>query len=243
MRVSLISDTHAKHGRIVLPKEIRSNRVLPDLVGGDLLIHAGDFMTSGYSKSEVLDFFTWLNEIEYTNIVFIAGNHDRFAQVVPDEMAELVARFPKLTYLEDDFVEIVVGEERIKIYGSPWQPWFHNWAFNLPRGGEELGSKWEAIPEDTDIVITHGPAQGRLDTSGEPWNTPNLGCELLTKRLVAIKPKMHVCGHIHGGRGHEFDGDTHYFNASILDESYHYSYSPFNFDWNVKTNEVSMIQR
>ena len=94
MRVSLISDTHAKHGRNVLPKEIRSNRVLPDLVGGDLLIHAGEFMTSGYSKSEVLDFFTWLKEIEYTNIVFIAGNHDRLHKLFLTRWRSLSLDFP-----------------------------------------------------------------------------------------------------------------------------------------------------
>jgi predicted phosphodiesterase len=39
MKVTLISDTHTKHRNCEL-----------DLPGGDLLIHAGDFMNSGYEK-------------------------------------------------------------------------------------------------------------------------------------------------------------------------------------------------
>lgn len=242
MRVSLISDTHSKHGRIMLPSDLRGSNSTPDLVGGDLLIHTGDFMTSGFSKSELMDFLTWLDSIEYDHIVFIAGNHDRLAQISPDQMKEALEGFPKLTYLEDDFVEIEVGEEKIKIYGSPWQPWFHNWAFNLPRNGEELKAKWQAIPDDADIVLTHGPAQGLLDTSGPPYNRPLLGCELLTERLAEIRPKMHVCGHIHGGHGHLYDGHTHYFNASVLNERYEYANLPFNFDWNSKTNEIYWLR-
>jgi Icc-related predicted phosphoesterase len=64
-----------------------------------------------------------------------------------------------------------------------------------------------------DILVTHGPAQTHLDTSGPPYNQPNLGCELLTERIEEIKPKIHVCGHIHGGYGYKFDGQTHFFNV------------------------------
>jgi hypothetical protein len=36
--------------------------------------------------------------------------------------------------------------------GTPWQPEFGGWAFNLPRGQHCL-DKWERIPEDTDILV------------------------------------------------------------------------------------------
>lgn len=42
------------------------------------------------------------------------------------------------------------------------QPEFGGWAFNLPRGTPCL-EKWNNIPDDTDILITHGPALGRFD--------------------------------------------------------------------------------
>jgi hypothetical protein len=135
-----------------------------------------------------------------------------------------------------------MDEDRsVKIYGSPWQPEFYNWAFNLPRNGEELKAKWAAIPDYTEILITHGPAQGYLDTSGPPYNEPNLGCELLTKRIKEVKPKIHVCGHIHGGYGYMFDGDTHFFNASILNERYEFRNKPMTFDWDRDTNEVTFV--
>jgi Icc-related predicted phosphoesterase len=84
--------------------------------------------------------------------------------------------------------------------------------------GFELAGKWEAIPDDTDILITHGPAFGTLDTvTGRPYD--NLGCELLAERIEVIKPKIHVCGHIHSGYGYTFKDGTHFFNAAVLDET------------------------
>ena len=88
-----------------------------------------------------------------------------------------------------------------------------------------MAGKWEAIPDNTDILITHGPAFGTLDTvAGRPWD--NLGCELLTQRIEVIKPKIHVCGHIHSGYGYEFKDGTHFFNAAVLDEQYEYTQKP-----------------
>jgi Icc-related predicted phosphoesterase len=127
----------------------------------------------------------------------------------------------------------------IKIYGSPWQPEFYNWAFNLPRNGWELWQKWSDIPVDTDILITHGPAYGFVDkVIGRP---ENLGCELLAERIKTIKPKIHVCGHIHSGRGIIFNDGTLYINASVLDEQYNYTKKPFTIDFDFETNEWDVI--
>lgn len=231
MKVTLISDTHAKH-----------NMVGKDLPGGDLLIHAGDFMTSGYSPMEAIMFFKWLDEIKnYDTKVFIAGNHDRWMQDEPQDAKGMLTGYKTIDYLEDERMELWFSEEQdhqISIYGSPWQPEFYNWAYNLPRAGEELKAKWDAIPADVDILITHGPAQTYLDTSGAPYNTPLLGCELLKERVELIRPKIHVCGHIHGGYGHYYNGHTHFFNASMLNERYEYAHEPFTFDWDPITNEI-----
>jgi hypothetical protein len=154
---------------------------------------------------------------------------------------ELLDFYNKVTYLQDNLE--VIGEDyetAVKVYGSPWQPEFYNWAFNLPRMGWELEQKWTDIPENTDILITHGPAWGHLDTI--KGHSVPLGCELLSERLKTLKPKIHVFGHIHTGYGYKFDGTTHFFNAAILDERYNFTQKPFTVDWNPETNVVEFVE-
>lgn len=235
MRITLISDTHTKHAELMWDKT--------DLPGGDLLIHAGDLMNSGYNSNDITSFCKWFNELEqYDHKVFIAGNHDRKFEDKPEQAMEIVNSYKWIDYLQDSWIEVGDDKETAKIYGSPWQPEFYDWAFNLPRQGKELEAKWAAIPTDTDILITHGPVQGHLDTSGPPYNEPNLGCPLLRHHIDTVsRPKIHVCGHIHGGYGYKFDGQTHFFNASILNERYEYVNKPVTFDWDPNTNEITFI--
>ena len=239
MKITVISDLHTRHG--LIPME--------DLPGGDLLICAGDIMNSGYNKNDILDFCTWFNSLDqYEDKVFIAGNHDRMFENHPEAVEELTNIFLDIDYLQDE--ELVIygdgpngdrPEDNIRIYGSPWQPEFYNWAFNLPKNGIELAAKWEAIPDNTDILITHGPAYDTLDTVvGRFWD--NLGCNLLAERIAVIKPKIHVCGHIHSGYGYEFKDGTHFFNASILDEQYEYTQKPMTFDWDKESNTIEFVK-
>lgn len=229
MKITFISDTHTKHDELLWDKT--------DIPGGDLLIHTGDIMNSGRNPMDIAKFCKWFDGLEqYHHKVFIAGNHDRLFETDPEMASEIYNSYKNITYLQDNWAQVGDDSFMAKIYGSPWQPEFYNWAFNLPRRGTELMSKWEAIPEDTDILLTHGPAQGHLDTSGPPYNEPNLGCELLAERIAEFKPKIHVCGHIHGGYGYKFDGHTHFFNASILNERYEYVNKPMTVDWNPETN-------
>ena len=234
MRITVISDTHTKHGLIPLT----------DLPGGDLLIHAGDIMNSGYNKNDILDFCTWFHSLEqYDKKIFIAGNHDRMFENHPEGVEELLNIYFDIDYLQDEAYDLYDLDTDIstKIYGSPWQPEFYSWAFNLPKNGIELAGKWEAIPDNTDILITHGPAFGTLDTvAGRPWD--NLGCELLAERIEVIKPKIHVCGHIHSGYGYVFKNGTHFFNAAVLDEQYEYTQKPMTFDWDKETNTIEFVK-
>jgi Icc-related predicted phosphoesterase len=229
MRITLISDTHNKHKHV-------HNKGLGDLPGGDLILHAGDISSMGY-KHEIVEFAKWYDQLEYTHKVFVAGNHDWGFETHPDQALEAIERYG-VTYLQDKMRTIKDGETVINIYGTPWQPEFCNWAFNLPKNGPGLASKWEAIPEDTDILVTHSPAFGKLDTV-EGRRSEHLGCELLAERIEVIKPKIHVCGHIHTGYGYYFNGETHFFNASALNESYIYTQKPFTFDWDPITNEIN----
>jgi len=241
MRITLISDTHTKHDELSYDPK--------DLPGGDLLIHAGDLMNSGRNPEDIKEFCKWFNGLEqYDHKVFIAGNHDRMFEDVPEQAMEIVNSYKWIDYLQDDW--IIVGDGLInetgekqtaKIYGSPWQPWFYDWAFNLPKGGPGLMAKWEAIPKDTDILITHGPPQDHLDISGPPYNEPHLGCALLREKVDEQPPKIHVFGHIHGGHGYKFHNGTHFFNASILNERYEYVNRPVTFDWNPETNEITFL--
>ena len=243
--VTLISDTHAKHNMLTNYKSIRNSKRPLDLPGGDLLIHAGDFMTSGYSVTEATQFFEWFDSIDnYEYKIFIAGNHDRVMQDIPDEMQGILTAYKTIDYLQDDECVMYYDgpngdrpEDNIRIYGSPWQPEFYNWAFNLPRNGPGLASKWEAIPANTDILVTHGPAFGYLDDTIGRRGT-HLGCELLAERIEALRPKIHVSGHIHSGHGYYYNGHTHFFNAAVLDERYNYTQAPFNFQWDNITNEI-----
>jgi len=241
MRITFISDTHSKHKQIT-----------HDLPGGDLLIHAGDMSSMGY-REEIKNFCDWFDSINnYYHKVFIAGNHDwgfidqiKFTisgeAEIPESTQQILNSYKTFDYLFDDKVEVGEAVDKlIKIYGSPWQPEFYNWAFNLQRKGTKLFDKWEAIPENTDILITHGPAYGFVDTVKFRPNE-NLGCELLAARIAKIKPKIHVCGHIHTGYGHYFDGTTHYINAAVLDERYAYTQKPMTADWNPETNELIFI--
>jgi Icc-related predicted phosphoesterase len=233
MRITFISDTHTKH-----------NQVTSSLPGGDVLIHAGDISSMGY-RNEIQDFIKWFSGLEnYKHKIFIAGNHDWGFQTEPKATEHLLELNPGCEYLQDNL--FLIGddtddyEDMVKVWGSPWQPEFYNWAFNLPRQGWELGVHWNQIPEDTEILITHGPPFGHLDTvkSNPTFNT---GCELLRERVDVVRPKIHVFGHIHTGYGYKFDGNTHFFNAAVLDEQYYFTQKPMTVDWDPKTNELSFI--
>ena len=236
MKVTLISDTHSKH-----------RQLSSDLPGGDLLIHAGDFMNSGYSSYEAEEFFNWFDKIDtYDTKVLIAGNHDRLMENDPEWASGILTGYKTIEYLQDeDLVLYYDGhngdfpEDNVRIYGSPWQPEFNNWAFNLPRNGEEMKARWDAIPTDTDILVTHGPPFGYHDIPG--GDNIRVGCEMLRYRVDEIKPKIHVFGHVHGGCGYYYNGHTHFFNASVLNERYNYTNKPFHFEWDQATNEIKWL--
>ena len=233
MKITFISDTHAKH-----------NQVTSSLPGGDVLIHAGDISNKGY-RTEIQDFIKWFSTIEnYTHKIFIAGNHDFSCQDEVSAVQELLRLNPGSEYLYDDM--FLIGDESadyddmVKVWGSPWQPEFYNWAFNLPRQGAELKEVWNMIPSDVDILITHGPPYGHLDYV--TYSKQNVGCELLRDRIDLIKPKIHVFGHIHSSYGYKFDGTTHFFNATVLDERYNFTQKPLSVEWDPKTNELNFVE-
>ena len=186
----LTSDTHGRHRNLIVPD-------------GDVFIHAGDITRFGGEIDDLVDFNDYLATLPHPHKIVIAGNHDFCFE---RDNARSRSILTNATYLEDDGVSI----DGVTYYGSPWQPVFLDWAFNLERGSA-LREKWAMIPEGTDVLITHGPPRGILD---EVFGGERVGCADLLERVRKVNPKVHVFGHIHEARGmHEQDGTT-FVNAS-----------------------------
>lgn len=121
----------------------------------------------------------------------------------------------------------VVGKANIRIYGSPWQPEFCDWAFNLKRGPDSA-RVWSKIPLDTDVLVTHGPPQGQGDLTEDGFSC---GCEELLAVVEGMEtpPRVHVFGHIHEGYGHWTNGKTLFVNASTCNFDYRPTNRPILF--------------
>jgi len=231
MKITLFSDPHTKHAQVE-----------KDLPGGDVLICAGDIAGAGY-KHEIQNFCHWFDSIKnYDHKIFIAGNRDRYFEDNPKEAREILKQYPSITYLEDDLYVILENDDyskNIKIWGTPWQPDFFNWAFNLPRNSEIMKSKWDMIPNDIDILVTHGPPHGILDLSS--YGNEHCGDELLKDTILEKKPKIQVFGHVHSDYGYTFNENTHFFNASMLSEGYYYRNKPFNIDFDKESGKLTFL--
>jgi Icc-related predicted phosphoesterase len=194
MRITIISDTHGFY---------------PTLQGGDILIHCGDAFNRN-NHSELVKFIDWFSSQNYNTKIYIAGNHDGL----------LFSTFSKnliiennIVYLEDNLVKI----NGLRIYGSPWTPAFMNWYFMKDRG-KDIAEVWFNIPENLDILVTHGPPMGILDWS--IYSNGHVGCADLLERVLAVKPKIHCFGHIHACYGKFQDLNTLFINAALLNEQY-----------------------
>lgn len=208
---------------------------LPDLEGGDLLILAGDYTSNdripGWHK-----FFDWLDRQNYRKKVVIAGNHDNFCKnwavsgtFTSDEYDQMYpGEKPTLDYLCDSGIEF----EGLKIWGSPWTSRFDGinpkcCAFT-GANDEEIAPKFDLIPSDVDILITHSPPftiRDLLD-DGKQVGSPSL----MAAHLQRLRPKLWVFGHIHEGYGQDGPyqwNNTIYLNASHVNERYQPVNKPF----------------
>jgi len=181
MKIFAVSDTHGRHEQVQIPE------------GTDMIIHAGDFSnvkSPALNHNEVNLFLIWLEQQPVKYKVIIAGNHDTSIESRFINKEDFKNR--NIIYLEHELVEI----EGIKIFGSPYTPEFCNWAFNRARN--KIGRIWDTIPDDIDILITHGPPKGILDSASRDRHvSEHVGCSALLKRVLKIQPKYHIFGHIH----------------------------------------------
>ena len=171
-------------------------------------------MTFRGRYEQIDKFNTWISKQDYAKKIVIAGNHDLTFESNPSEAQSMLR---DCDYVQDQ--QLVY--EGIKFYGSPWQPEFCDWAFNLRRG-DPLKEKWDLIPEDTAILVTHGPSLDHGDKIAGIFGNAgqNVGCYDLRDAIRRIKPAVHVFGHIHEGYGITYEGDTMCINASSCNEHY-----------------------
>lgn len=209
MKIVCISDTHCQLQDISLPE-------------GDILVHSGDLTYQGSIKETSKQLFELSTyRAKYKHIILVEGNHDWLGQRSPHIMDQLCAD-NGITLLRDS--ETVI--DGIKFYGSPWQPEFCNWAFNLDRG-PDLKEKWDLIPEDTNVLITHSPPMGILDYverfNGKKceYELEHVGCEELYSRVSTLSNlKLHVFGHLHLAYGQIRIENTLFVNAAVCTEQY-----------------------
>jgi Icc-related predicted phosphoesterase len=201
--IDLLSDTHNRHEHCKCD-------------GGDIIAHAGDLSGHGETR-EIVSFLDWYALQPYKYKILVPGNHDFGFEEGPEECA-IMCQSRGIILLNDSGVTI----EGIKIWGSPVQPWFHDWAFNRRRGGE-IRQHWDLVPRDTEFLITHGPPQGILDmttyANGDPRE--GVGCEDLIDMIEESEIKLHVFGHIHEARGVLYKKKCTYVNAAFLDRMYY----------------------
>lgn len=190
----------------------------PELSGGDLLIVAGD-LTARDTASQHGQYCHWQFDLPYEKIIFIAGNHDGYIQKRPDLYIDGCDNKGKIAYLQDSVIEY----KGFKIWGSPWTPTFYDWNFMKDRG-EDIKKMWDLIPDDIDILVTHGPPFGIQDEvtmSSRATEGKFAGCEELRNALERFKKlKLHVFGHIHNSYGKVIVNGVIHVNAAIMDEDY-----------------------
>ena len=198
-----------------------------DIPEGDVLIHAGDFCGRGFVE-EVVEFARWMGSLPHRHKLAIPGNHDRAVE----ESGQLCR-----DVFSERGIRLLIGEtvevEGFHFFGSPYTPTFLNWHFMRDRG-PAIRAEWAEIPDHADVVITHGPAYGHGDLA-PPWKGEpprRVGCLELLNRLLTVRPRYHVFGHIHDGHGvtisDEIPGTT-FYNASVCTEAYRPSNPPHQF--------------
>ena len=192
----------------------------------DLLLIAGDYCPNfrGGETADGRQQVEWiktilnpfLRSLPYKNRLIIAGNHDWCHYV--DETKRAARRAIDATYLEDEFTII----DGVRFYGSPWQPWFYDWGFNLSKNDADLGYPhakkiWSKISDKVDVLVTHGPPANIRDLCPDGRR---VGCPILRERIFQVKPKLHIFGHIHEGYGVEDVAGVKFANVSLCDGAY-----------------------
>lgn len=210
MKICAISDLH---GNLLRAEYIPVCDVL--IIAGDICpafnhdpIFQGDWLQT--------DFYTWLETLSVEKIILTFGNHDFVAEQYPEKVRCLPA-----TVLIDEPYEY----KGFKFYGSPWSVEFLDWAFGLNE--ENAAEKYSQIPDDTHILISHGPP---FEYGDRTVDDNNIGSKELLKKIQQIRPEYVICGHCHEGYGSYFLNRTKIYNVSLLNEQYRMVNEPVVFE-------------
>lgn len=227
MRIVFVSDTH------LLDVIRQTPLVIPD---GDVLVHCGDATMRG-NYDEIALFATRFAAHPHRHKIFVPGNHDCGFQ-------EQLEKFGPDALGSVDWADVLIDTgvtiDGVKFWGSPWQPEFCNWAFNLPRG-PALKAHWDLIPQDVDVLVTHSPPMGVLD---RVWRVgkydhkrkahrryqEHVGCADMMQAVKRVKPRVHAFGHIHSDYGQCVVDGTTFINCALADDSYHLTHAPIVID-------------
>jgi Icc-related predicted phosphoesterase len=220
LKIWHISDSHSFHLDLKIPENI------------DMVIFSGDCSNPQElirSEFEIRQFIDWFSSLNIKYKIFVAGNHDCALEAGYVNKQDFTLK--NIIFLENESIEI----EGLKIWGSPCTPTFGTgWAWNIDR--DKLPTLWATIPDNTDIIITHGPSFGDLDLAHRYNYNPtfggfidtgeweNCGCIALKQRIINIQPKLVCFGHIHNnGRfinaGTKIENNIIYSNGSVLTDS------------------------
>jgi len=225
MKLVAISDTHGDHKYLEIPE-------------CDILIHAGDFSFRG-EFFEVRNFMLWFEKQPARYKVCIAGNHeltfDSTQSQYQDAIRNLLAKHKEIIYLENEAITI----EGIKFYGTPWTPYFCNWAFNGLRDqdvalkrGQSLTEIYSHIPEDTNIILCHAPPYNLVDRNQEGQCCGSMEMRKVVDKMPLLY--LYICGHVHEARGVEELGGVTFANVSSLGRDYKTIQPLAIFDLNIR---------
>lgn len=230
MRIAALSDQHG---------------FLPEVPPCDLLIVAGDVCPDVFGKvtaravpeRQALWFDrevrTWLGGAPATHKILTWGNHDWCGQVCDFSGDDpRGASTTTLQILVDKGTSVPVSPvgqagRSLSVWATPWSNEFMDWAFM--RKPAALAEVYSSIPVGIDILVSHQPPYGYGDLVR--GRTDHLGSRELLATTDRVRPRLVICGHIHGGHGrYEHDGVPIY-NVSVVDEQYRLVHPPTIIEW------------
>lgn len=239
MKVTAISDLHGN---------------LIDIEPCDLLLICGDISPLDIQRDYIQmtkwifnEFREWIMKVDCSTVLLTPGNHDFWFEKMINQSN---------TYLFNKLIILIDGEEKVynstddkwyKIYGTPWCKQCGPWAFMANHA--ELVKKYEKIPKDLDILMTHEASNlAEVGTTHDNGTEIQYCCAALTDEIKRKKPKYALCGHVHTGNhnitacpvyDYVFQEETEWTNVrvanvSILDESYSIYFRPTTFELQLK---------
>jgi|WetSurSiteA1Bulk_404760.scaffolds.fasta_scaffold06411_4 Icc-related predicted phosphoesterase len=219
MKIVAFSDIHGQQNK-QLTEWFNNNPA-------DLLLFAGDLQRNQTDFG--MNFVAWVHSLPYTKKVLVFGNHDGNSADVMNFIKN--NNLTDIVFLNNESITV----DGIKIFGSPHSVLYGSWWFMMK--DEELASLWKKIPDDTDILITHGPPLGILDDTIDGFTT---GSKTLLRRVFELQQlKYHIFGHIHESHGKREIGERTFMNVSLLDEQYRFKNKPVIFDYEAEATDIN----